>query len=137
MDVIINVSPVKHCPVSAARVASNWSSHNFFPLPPPLSQVLDWLYNISFVLAFGGLLMKTWRIYRIFCNAELRKRVSCMQREHSTPSLCTVSVCQSVSLSVCLSVCLSVYLSVCLSVCVSNGPMAFRNTWVTSTSCWV
>ena len=66
------------------------------PSPP---QVFYWSYHISFVLAFGGLLMKTWRIYRIFCNAELRKRVSCMQRKHSTPSFCTVSVCLSVCVS--------------------------------------
>jgi len=31
-----------------------------------------WLFNLGFVVAYGALFIKTYRIYRIFCNKQLR-----------------------------------------------------------------
>ena len=93
MEVAVNVSSVTgHLPLmnyvdhisesyndSSSMCVPSFSS--LLPPPPPpfsLQKVANWLYHISFVLAFSSLFVKTWRIYRIFCNAELRKRVSNM-----------------------------------------------------------
>ena len=40
------------------------------------TQARNWTNNLAFVVAFGTLFAKIWRLYRIFANKTLTKRVS-------------------------------------------------------------
>ncbi|XP_038057134.1 gamma-aminobutyric acid type B receptor subunit 2-like [Patiria miniata] len=40
-----------------------------------MCQVRAWLFGISFTLSFGAMFSKTWRVYSIFTNKKLQKRV--------------------------------------------------------------
>jgi gamma-aminobutyric acid type B receptor len=39
-----------------------------------ICNLVNWMTYIGFTLAFGSLVMKTWRLYRIFYNPAIRKR---------------------------------------------------------------
>jgi len=45
-----------------------------YPVLDSTCQVIPWLYTTGFVLIFGSLLGKTWRIKEIFINPELKKK---------------------------------------------------------------
>ena len=40
-----------------------------------------WLGSLGFTLSYGAMFAKTWRVYVIFTNAKLRKRVSVLSQE--------------------------------------------------------
>ncbi|CAH3032181.1 unnamed protein product, partial [Porites lobata] len=42
---------------------------------PCLCYITAFLLSTGFTLAFGGMFVKTWRIYKIFTNTQLRRRV--------------------------------------------------------------
>lgn len=42
---------------------------------PPICKTRAWILNIGFSLAFGGMFIKTWRIYKICTNKRLKVRL--------------------------------------------------------------
>ncbi|XP_078368681.1 gamma-aminobutyric acid type B receptor subunit 1-like [Oculina patagonica] len=42
---------------------------------PPICKARAWILNIGFSLAFGGMFIKTWRIYKICTNKRLKVRL--------------------------------------------------------------
>ena len=44
-------------------------------------QIEHWLFTIGYSLAFGTVLAKMWRVYQIFSNPKLNKKVSHVHAE--------------------------------------------------------
>ncbi|XP_071846264.1 gamma-aminobutyric acid type B receptor subunit 2-like [Apostichopus japonicus] len=42
---------------------------------PTICQLRTWIFTISFTLSFGAMFSKTWRVYSIFTNKKMQKRV--------------------------------------------------------------
>ena len=48
------------------------------------TQVREWLFTIGYTLAYGAMLAKLWRVYKIFHNPAPNKRVSLCTLDYLT-----------------------------------------------------
>ena len=46
-------------------------------------QIREWLFTIGYTFAYGALLAKLWRVYKIFHNPAPNKRVCTLQHAHA------------------------------------------------------
>ena len=76
--VLVASSPVFCYAVLSGLTLSLSSMLTFFSTVPPTTEVCKMAsaqFSLGFVLGYGALLFKTWRVWRIFCNPLLERRI--------------------------------------------------------------
>ncbi|XP_073258670.1 gamma-aminobutyric acid type B receptor subunit 2-like [Porites lutea] len=79
---------------------SAYSSSSLATQDSSLCYVSTWLLSIGFTLAFGGIFVKTWRVYKIFTNNQMKREIGKLSNVSLLLRLCAGWLIDVIILSV-------------------------------------